>query len=98
MLSLSLMLCVFVHIAYYDFRRTTDVTVSNHDDVIKWKHFPLYWPFCVKGIPGHRWIPLTKASDAELWCFIWAEPKQTVDQAIETPVILDAIALIVTLL
>ena len=20
---------------------------------------------------GHRWIPLTKASDAELWCFHW---------------------------
>ena len=24
----------------------------DHDDVIKWKHFPLYWPF-VRGI--HRW-------------------------------------------
>ena len=20
---------------------------------------------------GHRWIPLTKANDAELWCFLW---------------------------
>ena len=38
-----------------------------HDDVIKWKHFPRYWPF-VRGI--HRWIPRTKASDAELWCFL----------------------------
>ena len=36
-----------------------------HDDVIKWKHFPRYWPF-VRGI--HRWIPRTKASDAVLWC------------------------------
>ena len=97
MLSLLLMLCVFVHIAYYDFRRTTDVTVSNHNDVFKWKHFPLYWPF-VKGIPGHRWIPLIEAGDAELWYFIWAEPKQTVEQAIEAPVIWDVIALIVTLL
>ena len=26
-------------------------TVSAHDDVIKWKHFPRYWPF-VRGI--HR--------------------------------------------
>ena len=25
----------------------------NHDDVIKWKHFPRYWPF-VRGIP---WSP-----------------------------------------
>ena len=23
-------------------------------------------------ITGHRWIPLTKASDAELWCFLWS--------------------------
>ena len=38
----------------------------NNDDVIKWKHFPRYWPF-VWGI--HRWIPLTKASDSGLWCF-----------------------------
>ena len=21
---------------------------------------------------GHRWIPLAKASDAELWCFLWS--------------------------
>ena len=24
---------------------------------------------------GHCWIPLTKASDAELWCFIWSAPE-----------------------
>ena len=39
-----------------------------HDDVIKWKHFPRFWPF-VRGIHRSRWIPHTKASDAELWCF-----------------------------
>ena len=27
-----------------------------HDDVIKWDHFPRYWPF-VRGIPRSRWIP-----------------------------------------
>ena len=27
---------------------------------------------------GDRWIPLTKASDAELWCFIWSGPEQTI--------------------
>ena len=27
-------------------------TISPHDDVIKWKHFPRYWPFA-RGI--HRW-------------------------------------------
>ena len=35
----------------------------GHDDVIKWKHFPCYWPF-VRGIHRSRWIPRTKASDA----------------------------------
>ena len=45
---------------------------------------------------GHRWIPLTKASDAELWCFLWPALEQTVEQTIETPVIWDAIALIMT--
>ena len=29
---------------------------------------------------GHRWIPLTKASDAELWWFLWCAPEQTVEQ------------------
>ena len=23
---------------------------------------------------GHRWIPLTKPGDAELWCFLWSAP------------------------
>ena len=23
---------------------------------------------------GHRWIPSTKASDAEVWCFLWSAP------------------------
>ena len=28
------------------------------------------------GESGDRWIPLTKASDAELWCFVWSAPEQ----------------------
>ena len=36
----------------------------EYDDVIKWKHFPRF--------RGPRWIPRTKASDAELWCFLWS--------------------------
>ena len=31
---------------------TTFFSVTTHDDVIKWKHFPRYWTF-VRGI--HRW-------------------------------------------
>ena len=30
--------------------------------------FRVTGPLCVE-FTGHRWIPLTKASDAELWCF-----------------------------
>ena len=28
---------------------------------------------------GHRWMPLTKASDEELWCFLLFAPEQTVE-------------------
>ena len=29
---------------------------QQHEDVIKWKHFPRYWPF-VRGIHWSLWIP-----------------------------------------
>ena len=45
---------------------------------------------------GLRWIPLTKISDAELWWFLWSTPEQTVEQTIDTLVIWNAIALIMT--
>ena len=39
-----------------------------------WRHqiesFSRHWPF-VREFTGHRWIPYTKVSDAELWCFLW---------------------------
>ena len=47
---------------------------------------------------GHRWIPLTKASDAELRYFLWSAYEHTFAPTIEMLVIWDAIALIVTLL
>ena len=34
---------------------------------------------------GHLWIPLTKASNAELWSYFWAAPEQVFEQTIETP-------------
>ena len=46
----------------------------------------LSWGKCT----DHRLIPLIKASDAELWCFVWSAPEETADQTIETPVIWDA--------
>ena len=44
---------------------------GQHDDVIKWKHFPRYWPV-VRGIHRPRWNPRTKAGGAEFWCFLWS--------------------------
>ena len=43
---------------------------------------------------GARLNPLTKTSDAELWCFLWSAPEQTAVQAIETLVIWNAITFI----
>ena len=40
-----------------------------------------------KEFTGHWGIPHTKASDAELWCFLWSAPEQTVEHTIATPVI-----------
>ena len=51
-------------------RRVQIPASGFHDDVIKWKHFPRYWPF-VRGFHRSRWISRTKASDAELWCFFF---------------------------
>ena len=35
--------------------------------------FPVTDPLCGE-FTGHRLIPLTKASDEELWCFLWSAP------------------------
>ena len=51
-----------------------------HDDVIKWKHFPRNWP-SVQGIHRSRWIPHTKTSDAELWCFLWLRLNKRLSEA-----------------
>ena len=43
--------CVRATSFIFDTRTDVLVKVATHDDVIKWKHFPRYWPF-VRGI--HR--------------------------------------------
>ena len=44
---------------------------NDHDDVINGNIFRvtghLFGEFT-----GPRWIPRTKASDAEFWCFLWS--------------------------
>ena len=42
-------------------------------------------------VTGHLW-----GDSKGQWCFLWSAPEQTVEQTIETPVIWDAIALIMT--
>ena len=34
---------------------------------------------------GDRWIPLTEASDRELWCFLWSAPEQSRRRWFDTP-------------
>ena len=64
---------IFYHPRTDQFDKTMQF-VGCHDDVIKWKHFQCYWPFCVGSSPVTGEFPLTKASDAELWCFLWSAP------------------------
>ena len=61
---------------HYDIEKLTALLIlhkgsPSHDDVVKWKHFLRYWPLCGE-LTGDRWIPLTKARDAEVWCFLWS--------------------------
>ena len=45
----------------------------EHDDVIKCKHFPRYWLF-MRGIHRSPVNSPHKASDSELWYFLWSAP------------------------
>ena len=64
-----------------------------HDDVIKWNIFLVTGPLWGEST-AHEWIALTKAIDAELWCFLWSVPEQTDEQTIQTAMIWDAVMLI----
>ena len=57
--------------------------------------FRVTGPLCGE-FTGHRWIPRKKASEVELWCFLWSAPEQTLERTLETPVIWYAIAPIMT--
>ena len=46
-----------------------DMMTSSNGNI-----FRVTGPLCGE-FTGHRWIPLTKASDAELWCFLWSAPE-----------------------
>ena len=67
---------------------------SNSAVVLKLCHDDVTGPLWGEST-GRQWIPLTKATDTEL-CFLWSALEQTVEQAIETLVIWDAIAILMT--
>ena len=54
---------------------TVHVQVSTYKQVMmtlsNGNNFRVTGPLCGE-FTGHRWIPLTKASDAQLWCFLWS--------------------------
>ena len=75
--------------------RPTRPCLDFYDDVIIWKHFQRCWQLWGEST-GHRWVPITKATDAELRWFRWSEPEQTVEWTLEKPLIWDATAPIVT--
>ena len=79
----------------FDYYHVVAINFVMHDDVIKWKHFRVTGPLWGESA-DHLWIPLTKASDAELWYFLWSAPEQTAEQTIEMSEIWDVIALIMT--
>ena len=64
--SNSVLFCqVLLHSSYHSRRLGANYYGNmplKNDDVIKWKHFPLYWPF-VPGIPGEfpAQRPLTRS-------------------------------------
>ena len=66
------------------------VVFVYHDDVIKMETFSALLALFAEKSPV---IPLTKASDEDVWCFA---PEQTVEQTTETHVIWDAITHIIT--
>ena len=57
--------------------------------------FRVTGPLCGE-FTGHRWIPITKASDVELWDFVSCVPEETVEQTTGRLVIWNAVALIMT--
>ena len=80
----------FVDWALIYYRASVDLkTITSSNGNI----FPVTGPLWGEST-GHRWIPLTKASDTELWCFLWYTPEQTVMQTTEMSVIWDPIMLI----
>ena len=64
------------------------IMISSNENI-----FRVTGPLCGE-FTGYQWILHTKASDVELWCFLWSAPEPTVEQTMEMPMIWEAIVLI----
>ena len=42
---------------------------------------------------SHWWVPLARASNTKLWCFLWCAREQTAEQTVQMLVIRDAMTL-----
>ena len=61
----------------HDTIQTQDFGIARYSDMMTSSNgniFRVSGPLCGE-FTGHRWIPLTKASDAEHWCFLWNAPE-----------------------
>ena len=60
----------------------TSVRLFIQDVMADFRLAPSQWETALQ---SHRWIPLTKASDAELWWYLWPASEQTIEYTIKTP-------------
>ena len=67
-----------------------------HDTNPWWRHQMETFSALLALVRGHLWIPRTKASDAELWCFRWSASEKNGWVNIRDARDWDAIALIMT--
>ena len=83
--------CQYIEVCACDMHGEHASLHAIYVDVITWKHFLHYCPF----VSGIHWCGFLsqRACNAELWCFLYCYPEQTVEQAVELLVIWDAMTL-----
>ena len=62
------LLCRVINRIMYVLLRRTIYALTSNGNI-----FRVTGPLCGE-FTGHPWIPLTKASDTELWCYLWYVP------------------------
>ena len=79
----------------FDYHDCCITVLRYHEDIIRWKHFPCYWPF-VRGIHWSLVDSTYKGQGGGAWMFSARELR--VEQTIRELLIWGAITLIITLL